>query len=72
MSFWLYVMGLISMLSLATLAWLVSILKRDVSIVDGVWAMMFLAAAMAYANGAGAYTGRTTLILALVLVWALR
>ncbi len=72
MSFWLYVMGLISMLSLATLAWLVSILKRDVSIVDGVWAMMFLAAAMAYANGAGAYTGRTTLILALVLLWALR
>lgn len=72
MSVWLYVMGLISMLSLATLAWIVSVFKRDVSIVDGIWAMMFLAAAMVYANGAEAYAGRTTLILVLVGLWALR
>lgn len=72
MSVWLYVLGLIAMLSLATLTWVVSVFKRDVSIVDGVWAVMFLIAAMVYATGAETYTGRTALILTLVLLWAVR
>lgn len=59
-------------MGLATLTWVVSVLKRDVSIVDGVWALMFLAAATVYATGAEPYTGRTTLILTLVVLWAVR
>ncbi len=72
MSLKLYVLGLVSTLGLATLTWVVSVLKRDVSIVDGVWALMLLAAATVYATGAAAYTGRTTLILTLVVLWAVR
>jgi steroid 5-alpha reductase family enzyme len=72
MSLSLYVLGLVSTLGLATLTWVASVLKRDVSIVDGVWALMLLAAATVYATGAEPYTGRTTLILTLVVLWALR
>jgi steroid 5-alpha reductase family enzyme len=72
MSLSLYFLGLVATLGLATLTWGVSILKRDVSIVDGVWALMLLAAATVYATGAEPHTGRTTLILTLVVVWALR
>lgn len=72
MSLSLYAMGLVSTLGLATLTWVVSVLKRDVSIVDGVWALMLLAAAAVYATGAESYTGRTTLILTLVVLWAVR
>lgn len=72
MSLTLYVMGLVSTLGLATLTWVVSVLKRDVSIVDGVWALMLFAAATVYATGAEPSTGRTTLILTLVALWAVR
>jgi steroid 5-alpha reductase family enzyme len=72
MSVSLYLLGLVSALGLATLTWVVSVIKRDVSIVDGVWALMLLAAATVYATGAEPYKGRTTLILTLVVLWALR
>jgi steroid 5-alpha reductase family enzyme len=72
MSLKLYVLGLVSTLGLATLTWVVSVFKRDVSIVDGVWALMLLAAATVYATGAEPYTGRTMLILTLVVLWAVR
>jgi steroid 5-alpha reductase family enzyme len=68
----LYLLGLVSTLGLATLTWVVSVLKRDVSIVDGAWAFMLLATAAVYATGAEPYTGRTMLILTLVVLWALR
>lgn len=68
----LYAWGLVAILGLATLTWIVSVLKRDVSIVDSVWAFMLLAAATVYATGAEPYTERTTLILTLVALWALR
>lgn len=72
MTFSLYVMGLVATLILATLTWLVSLLKRDVSIVDSVWSLMLLGAALAYSSGVEAYTSRSSLVLTLVLVWALR
>lgn len=72
MSVSLYLLALVSTLGLATLTWVVSVLKRDVSIVDGVWALMLLGAATLYATGAEPYTGRTALILTLVVLWALR
>jgi steroid 5-alpha reductase family enzyme len=68
----LYLLGLVSTLGLSTLTWVVSVLKRDVSIVDGAWAFMLLATAAVYATGAEPYTGRTMLILTLVVLWALR
>jgi steroid 5-alpha reductase family enzyme len=72
MNFWLYCLGLAAMLAVATATWIVSVLKRDVSIVDGVWAPMFVFAAVVYATGTDHSTGRTAFILALVALWAVR
>jgi steroid 5-alpha reductase family enzyme len=72
MSLKLYALGLVSTLGLATLTWVVSVFKRNVSIVDGVWAFMLLAAATVYATGAEPHTARTIFILTLVVLWAVR
>ena len=72
MSVWLYLLGLVATLGLATLTWVVSVLKRDVSIVDGLWALMLLAAATMYTYGADEITGRAALILILIVLWAVR
>lgn len=72
MSLTVYALGFVAVLGLATLTWVVSLVKRDVSIVDAVWSLMLLAAALVYTAGAGLYTGRTALVLVLVTLWALR
>ena len=47
MSFSTYAMGLLAILILTTGTWVISVIKRDVSIVDGMWPGMFLVAALA-------------------------
>ncbi len=66
---WLAALGAIA--SLAFVTWLVSVFRRDVSIVDVTWSLMFLAAAAAYylATDPGP---RAVLVLVLVSLWALR
>ncbi|GAB6048000.1 DUF1295 domain-containing protein [Methyloparacoccus murrellii] len=65
--------GLLLMLALATLTWLLSLRKRDVSIVDSVWSWFFLAALLLWwwtplpTNGP-----RASLTLLLVSLWGLR
>jgi steroid 5-alpha reductase family enzyme len=54
------------------LAWLASIPRRDVSIVDSLWPLLFLAAAAAYALAVHHFRPRAILVLALVTIWALR
>jgi steroid 5-alpha reductase family enzyme len=68
----LYAAGLLATLGMATATWFLSLLKRNVSIVDGAWALMFVSAAAVYANGAGGYTGRMALILVMLVLWAVR
>ena len=53
-------------------AWVVSVLRHDVSIVDSLWSLMFLLAAGVYFMQAPADSARATLVLALAAVWALR
>ncbi len=60
------------MVGIATITWGISVVKRDVSIVDSAWSLLFLGAALVYARGAGQDTGRTALILTLVVIWAAR
>ena len=72
MSFSIYAIGLVAILILATLTWVVSVIKRDVSIVDSIWSLMLLGAAVVYSSGVEPYTSRSSLILTLVLLWALR
>jgi steroid 5-alpha reductase family enzyme len=63
--------GLAAVLSVAVVTWCVSLWRRDVSIVDSVWPLFFLAAAITYA--ATTTPGpRTPLVLLLVAAWALR
>jgi steroid 5-alpha reductase family enzyme len=67
--------SLLLMLPLPLLTWIVSLFKRDVSIVDSTWSLMFLALTIAYVGRAwldGTTQPRAALVLLLVAVWALR
>jgi len=64
--------ALAALAALAFCTWLISLAKRDVSIVDSVWSLMILLAAAVYAlllPQEGDYTG---VVLALTTLWALR
>ena len=67
-----YFIGFAVMAAGAFLLWLVSLVKHDVSIVDSLWSLMFLAGAVVYASMTAEPGPRTTLVLILVAVWALR
>ena len=64
--------GLGVVLLLATITWCISIPKRDVSIVDSLWSLLFLAAAATYAATVPHAGPRAPLVLVLVGTWALR
>lgn len=65
-------LALTVIVGLAVLGWLLSLFKRDVSVVDGLWSMFFLIGAVAYAVTAGAQGTRSTLVLTLTALWAVR
>lgn len=65
-----YLQALSVMLAMAVIAWLVSLYRRDVSVVDILWSLMLLAAAVVYA-GDDPDAG-TALALGMVALWALR
>ena len=52
--------------------WLVSLIRNDVSIVDSLWSLMFLLSAGVYVAMTGPEGPRTTLILVLTTLWAVR
>ena len=63
--------GLAAMLLLTVGGWLLSLTKRDVSIVDSLWSLFFLLGVLVYAVSTA--TGpRTILLISLVAVWAVR
>jgi steroid 5-alpha reductase family enzyme len=64
--------GLAALLVLATATWLVSIPRRDVSIVDSLWSLFFLAAAGVYLWATPGGGARDVLVMTLVAVWAVR
>jgi len=66
---WLFALPVL--LAMALAAWAVATTRRNVGLVDIVWSLFFLAAALVYA-GASGEGPRTWLVLALVGVWALR
>ncbi len=67
-----YIQALYAVLALASVTWLLSVFKRDVSIVDSIWSLMILVAATVYLWQNHAIGLREMLIYVLVLVWALR
>jgi steroid 5-alpha reductase family enzyme len=66
----LLALGFIAAAALAT--WGISLLRRDVSIVDSLWSLMIVSAAWVYALAAPEVGPRQTLVLALATLWALR
>lgn len=73
MNFEIYFYGLAAMLILGSITWALSIFMRDVSIVDSVWSLMFLAGALVFASiHYPVIDLRTMIILCMVLLWAMR
>jgi len=68
----LYLTALGVILGIAALAWVVSVLVHNVSFVDSLWSLFFLAAALVFAADAGDLGARAIVVLALVTIWALR
>ena len=68
----IYLHALLAVLLLGSATWLLSLLKRDVSIVDSIWSLMILIAAAVYLWHNEAIGHREALIFLLVVIWALR
>lgn len=68
----LYAAGLAAALGMAVGGWLVSIAQRDVSVVDSLWSLFFLAMVAVYVLTTPSLGERAHLVLFLVGVWAVR
>ncbi len=64
--------GLGVLVAVGLFSWLVSIPKRDVSIVDSLWSVMFILVALTYFATLEQTGPRASLVLALVAIWGLR
>lgn len=64
--------ALVLTLALATATWAASVVKRDASIVDAVWALMILGAGLAYTATLPDPGPRAAWVLGLAAVWAAR
>lgn len=67
---WLHALPML--LAAAALTWVVSALRRNVTIVDTLWPLLFVIAAAVYVNSGAAPVTRAWLVLALVATWGLR
>ena len=61
-----------SLLLVAAVFWLISLLRNDVSIVDSLWSLMFLLVTLVYVSLVDDGGPRANLIVALVALWAIR
>lgn len=64
--------GLAAMAVLAAGTWVVSTLRHNVAYVDRIWSLLFVSAALVYAQALPATGPRAGWVLALVLAWGLR
>ena len=60
------------LLSAGALTWLVSVAQRNVTIVDTLWPVLFILAALVYASQVVERGPRTFMVIALVTTWGLR
>jgi len=62
----------VSLLVVAVLFWMISLVRNDVSIVDSLWSLMFLLVVLVYTAITDNSGPREMLVLVLVAIWALR
>ena len=67
-----YLTALYAILGVGAVAWLFSVVKRNVAFVDSLWSLFFLIAASVFALAAEELSDRGLLVLTLVAIWALR
>jgi len=67
-----HIISLLVIIVLTTTTWLVSLYKKDVSIVDSMWSIMILSACLVYIDIDVPIDLKSQLIVFLVTVWALR
>lgn len=67
-----YLTALYAILGVGLVAWLFSVVKRNVSFVDSLWSLFFLIAAGVFALAAQPLSDRGLLVVALVALWSLR
>jgi steroid 5-alpha reductase family enzyme len=67
-----YLASLAVIFAAGFVTWLVSLVRRDVSIVDSLWSLMFLLGAASYILFGGTQGPRTTLVMILLAAWSLR
>lgn len=68
----IYLQGLLVVVAAGALTWLLSLYKRDVSIVDSLWPLLFVLLGASSVLASGFQGPRTPLILCLLIVWGLR
>jgi len=68
----LWLTALPVLLAAAVLTWAISVPRRNVTIVDTLWPLLFVIAAFVYAAAAAGTGPRATLLLVLVSLWGLR
>ena len=68
----IFLYGLTVALSIATLAWITSVIKHDAGIVDSFWSLMILALCINYYMHHEYTTLRGTVVFAMVAIWAVR
>lgn len=64
--------ALYALLAFGVVGWLISLWRKDVSIVDSMWSLMFLIATVTYAFLSESPGMRAVLVIVLVAVWSVR
>jgi len=65
-------LALLTMTALAVIGWLISVARRDVSIVDSLWSLFFLLAVVTFEWANRANGPRAPLLIGMVTLWSLR
>lgn len=70
--FTLYTQALYAMLAFACMGWVISVIIKNVTIVDSMWSLFFLITTCVYAFAIPALSERALIMMALVAIWSLR
>jgi steroid 5-alpha reductase family enzyme len=65
-------LSLLAVLAVSVVAWLVSVVRRDVSIVDSLWSLMILLSLLSYTLLAENIGPRSGILIVLLSIWAIR
>ena len=67
-----YLQGLYCLLAFGFAGWIISVIRSNVTHVDSMWSLFFVIALLVYIDAAPITTNRTMLVLALIVIWAVR